>query len=48
MDWTDLAHVVNAVMNLRFYKIHENFLTGCRPVNFLRRALFHGVSYTVI
>jgi hypothetical protein len=36
--------LVNAVKHLRFPYNAGNFLTGCKPVSFSRRTLFHGVS----
>ena len=36
--------LVSAVMNLRVPWNAENFLTSCKPVNFSRRTLHHGVS----
>jgi hypothetical protein len=35
---------VSAVMNLGFPWNVGNFLTSCKPVNFSRRTLHHGVS----
>jgi hypothetical protein len=36
--------LVNAVMNLRVPYNAGNFLTNCKPANFSRRTLLHGVS----
>ena len=51
MDWIGLVQdrdrwptLVSAVMNLRVPRNAGNFLTSCKPVNFSRRTLHHGVS----
>ena len=38
--WPEL---VNALMNLRLPQTAGNYLTGCKPVSFSRRTLFHGL-----
>jgi hypothetical protein len=51
IDWIELATdrdrwqaLVNVVMNLQVPQNAGNFLTSCKPVNFSRRTLLHGVS----
>ena len=51
LDWAGLIQdrdrwrtLVSAVMNLRVLSNAGNFLTSCKPVNFSRRILHHGVS----
>ena len=51
LDWIELAQdrdrwrdLVKAAMNFRVPKNAGNFLTSCKPVNFSRRPLLHGVS----
>jgi CRISPR/Cas system-associated protein Cas7 (RAMP superfamily) len=51
MDCIELAQdrdrwqaLVKAVMNLWIPYNVGNFFTSCKPVSFLRRTLFHGVS----
>jgi len=55
MEWIKLAKdrywwpaIVNAVMNLLVPYNVGIILTSCKPVSFLRRTIFHGVSKLVI